>query len=93
MSRGLPTLRLLRLVCTLFSHSYHLYPIDSGASVYTWSEYKPSNADSLGFEFWPMLWGPSHVDSFNQLVVAGYGTTILGFNEYVFDQPRRATPD
>ncbi|KAI0921569.1 hypothetical protein AcW2_006498 [Taiwanofungus camphoratus] len=49
--------------------------------VYTWSEYKPSNADSLGFEFWPMLWGPSHVDSFNQLVVAGYGTTILGFNE------------
>ncbi|KAI0728720.1 glycosyl hydrolase catalytic core-domain-containing protein [Fomitopsis betulina] len=49
--------------------------------LYTWSAWKPDNADSLGYEFWPMLHDASAVSDFESNVVAGYGTNILGFNE------------
>lgn len=61
--------------------------IGSVRSLYTWSAWKPDNADSLGYEFWPMLHDASAVSDFESNVVAGYGTNILGFNECVFNSP------
>ncbi|KAI0327476.1 hypothetical protein GY45DRAFT_1338799 [Cubamyces sp. BRFM 1775] len=51
--------------------------------LYDWTVQKPSAADSLGFDFWPMLWGGSQdmINAFESTVTAGYGTIILGFNE------------
>ncbi|KZT72594.1 glycoside hydrolase family 128 protein [Daedalea quercina L-15889] len=49
--------------------------------LYNWSAWKPSNSDSLGYEFWPMFHDASSVSDFESNVVAGYGTNILGFNE------------
>ncbi|KAI0660251.1 hypothetical protein C8Q70DRAFT_914119 [Cubamyces menziesii] len=51
--------------------------------LYDWTVQKPSAADSLGFDFWPMLWGGSEdmISAFESTVTAGYGTIILGFNE------------
>ena len=55
----------------------------SFARLYDWTVQKPSAADSLGFDFWPMLWGGSQdmISAFESTVTAGYGTIILGFNE------------
>ncbi|KAH9895878.1 glycosyl hydrolase catalytic core-domain-containing protein [Cubamyces lactineus] len=51
--------------------------------LYDWTVQKPSAADSLGFDFWPMLWGADEdqISAFESTVTAGYGTIILGFNE------------
>ncbi|OCH88308.1 hypothetical protein OBBRIDRAFT_813714 [Obba rivulosa] len=57
------------------------FKTDKTSLLYTWSAYKPSNADQLGFSFMPMLWGQSQIDQFEQMVTPGYGSIILGFNE------------
>jgi len=49
--------------------------------IYTWSPLIPTAAKSLGFEPIPMLWGENQVSDFQRLVVKGYATTVLGFNE------------
>jgi len=59
------------------------FKTDQTQFLYTWSPWKPTNADELGFEFWPMLpnTDSDSISAFQQNVVAGYGTKILGFNE------------
>jgi len=57
------------------------FKTDKTSLLYTWSAYKPSTADSLGFSFMPMLWGQSQISEFEQMVTPGYGSIILGFNE------------
>ncbi|KIM91021.1 glycoside hydrolase family 128 protein [Piloderma croceum F 1598] len=49
--------------------------------VYTWTPSKPSDSDSLGLTFLPMLWGPNQVGDFKNLVKKGYATSVMGFNE------------
>ncbi|EIW61711.1 uncharacterized protein TRAVEDRAFT_27227 [Trametes versicolor FP-101664 SS1] len=53
--------------------------------IYDWGVDKPSKADSLGYEFWPMLWGSSgdKISAFESAIAnnPGLGTIILGFNE------------
>ncbi|PIL36768.1 hypothetical protein GSI_00458 [Ganoderma sinense ZZ0214-1] len=52
--------------------------------LYTWSVDKPSQADALGYDFWPMLWGSSQdrIDAFESAMKQdGLGTIVLGFNE------------
>lgn len=51
--------------------------------LYDYDVQKPTAADSLGFDFWPMLWGgdASRLAAFDSAVTAGLGTIILGFNE------------
>lgn len=52
-------------------------------SLYDYDVQKPTAAESLGFDFWPMLWGgdASRLAAFDSAVTAGLGTIILGFNE------------
>lgn len=55
-----------------------------GHSLYTWGVGKPSQADALGYDFWPMLWGGSQdkIDAFESAMKQdGLGTIVLGFNE------------
>ncbi|EIW52701.1 uncharacterized protein TRAVEDRAFT_53142 [Trametes versicolor FP-101664 SS1] len=51
--------------------------------LYDYGVDKPTASDSLGFDFWPMLWGgdASRLAAFDSAVTAGLGTIILGFNE------------
>ncbi|KAI0821784.1 glycosyl hydrolase catalytic core-domain-containing protein [Trametes gibbosa] len=51
--------------------------------LYTWGVSKPANANSDGFDFWPMLWGgdSARISDFENAVATGFGTIILGFNE------------
>ncbi|WP_176696807.1 glycoside hydrolase family protein [Candidatus Ichthyocystis sparus] len=49
--------------------------------VYTYTPFLPSQAKSLGFDPIPMLWGTTQFADFQRLVVKGYATTVLGFNE------------
>jgi hypothetical protein len=49
--------------------------------LYTWSPDCPSQSAALGFICIPMLWGPSQVSDFQNLVVQGYANTVFGFNE------------
>ncbi|KAF8803704.1 hypothetical protein BYT27DRAFT_7108977 [Phlegmacium glaucopus] len=49
------------------------------SSVYTWNPASPP--DLFGLEFIPMLWGYSQISDFQRLVVPGYATHVLGFNE------------
>ena len=55
------------------------------SSLYTWDVYKPKEADTLGFEFIPQLWGGAQdkIDAFTSVVKAGYANYVLGFNECV----------
>lgn len=52
-------------------------------SLYSYGVDKPTAADSLGFDFWPMLWGgdASRLAAFDSAVMSGLGTIIIGFNE------------
>ncbi|KAI0663045.1 glycosyl hydrolase catalytic core-domain-containing protein [Cubamyces menziesii] len=51
--------------------------------LYDWGVDKPTNADKLGFQYWPMLWGGSQdkIDAFEAAIKPGLGTILLGFNE------------
>lgn len=51
--------------------------------LYTWSSWKPTDADQYGYEFWAMLpnTDSDSISAFEQNVVAGYATTVMGFNE------------
>ncbi|KAI9001195.1 glycosyl hydrolase catalytic core-domain-containing protein [Trametes punicea] len=51
--------------------------------LYDWGVDKPTDADKLGYQFWPMLWGGDQdkIDAFEAAIKPGYGTIILGFNE------------
>ncbi|KAI0829448.1 glycosyl hydrolase catalytic core-domain-containing protein [Trametes gibbosa] len=51
--------------------------------LYDWGVDKPANADKLGYDFWPMLWGSGgdKISAFESAVKPGLGTIILGFNE------------
>ncbi|KAH9850922.1 glycosyl hydrolase catalytic core-domain-containing protein [Lenzites betulinus] len=51
--------------------------------LYTWGVSKPANADSDGFDYWPMLFGGDQatINAFESAVTEGFGTIILGFNE------------
>ncbi|KAH9938396.1 glycosyl hydrolase catalytic core-domain-containing protein [Fomitopsis serialis] len=51
--------------------------------LYNWSSWKNSNSDSLGYEFWAMLHDSSSqsISDFQNNVVAGYCTNVMGFNE------------
>ncbi|KAI0327475.1 hypothetical protein GY45DRAFT_1327586 [Cubamyces sp. BRFM 1775] len=51
--------------------------------LYDWSVDKPTSANALGFDYWPMLWGgdEAHISAFENAVTQGFGTIILGFNE------------
>ncbi|KAI0370695.1 hypothetical protein BV20DRAFT_1035669 [Pilatotrama ljubarskyi] len=51
--------------------------------LYDWDVAKPSAADALGFEYWPMLWGgdQARINAFDSAVQSGLGTIVLGFNE------------
>ncbi|CDO73849.1 Glycoside Hydrolase Family 128 protein [Trametes cinnabarina] len=51
--------------------------------LYNWGLSKPTAADRLGFDYWPMLWGgqEDELATFEDAVTAGFGTIILGFNE------------
>ncbi|KAI0772727.1 glycosyl hydrolase catalytic core-domain-containing protein [Trametes elegans] len=53
------------------------------SGLYTWGTNKPTSANALGFDFWPMLWSGSQdsINAFESSVKAGFGTIILGFNE------------
>ena len=52
-------------------------------SLYTWSSWKPTLADELGFTFMSMLWGQSwqHIDEFHRNMNNFNPQYILGFNE------------
>ena len=53
-------------------------------SIYDWGVDKPEGSDSLGLDFWPMLWGGSQdkIDAFESAMKQdGLGTIVLGFNE------------
>lgn len=79
------TTRLTRLTCELrILTSRKNYVLNDVDSLYSWSSWKPDGADELGFDFMPMLWGESDVSDFEANVKPGYGTHILGFNEYVY---------
>ena len=55
-------------------------------SIYDWGVDTPEGSDSLGLDFWPMLWGgdDSRISAFESAMqTKGLGTIILGFNEYV----------
>ncbi|KZT12986.1 glycoside hydrolase family 128 protein [Laetiporus sulphureus 93-53] len=67
------------------------FKTDATKYLYNWSPYKPDNADSLGFDFWAMLPNEESIAAFQQYVVAGYGSTILAFNEP--DQAGQANMD
>lgn len=51
--------------------------------LYTWDSIAPTNAAGLGFNFMPMLWSNAadKVANFQKLVVKGYATHAMGFNE------------
>ncbi|OJT11892.1 Alkali-sensitive linkage protein 1 [Trametes pubescens] len=51
--------------------------------LYDYGVDKPTAADRLGFDFWPLLWGgdASRLAAFDSAVTSGLGTIILGFNE------------
>ncbi|KAF9469066.1 glycosyl hydrolase catalytic core-domain-containing protein [Collybia nuda] len=49
--------------------------------IYTWSPWIPQKAKSLGFDPIPMLWSEKQLADFKRLVVKGYASTVLGFNE------------
>jgi hypothetical protein len=49
--------------------------------LYTWTPDCPSNAKSLGFECFPMLWGWNQESHFKSVVKPGYAKTVLGMNE------------
>jgi len=51
-------------------------------SIYTWSPYIPTQASSLGLQGIPMLWGYNQISDFQNLVVEGYASWVLGMNEY-----------
>ncbi|KAF5370124.1 hypothetical protein D9758_001227 [Tetrapyrgos nigripes] len=42
---------------------------------------RPTPTHKLGFDFWPMLWGPRQIPDFQRLVVPGYANVVLDFNE------------
>ncbi|KAI0668275.1 glycosyl hydrolase catalytic core-domain-containing protein [Trametes maxima] len=65
------------------SPSLSNFKTDHVVGLYSYSPAKPSASDSLGFDFWPMLWGgdQSRVTDFENAVKSGYGTIVLGFNE------------
>jgi len=48
--------------------------------MYTWSAWKPGG-NSVGLDFVPMLWGSKQISDWTKLVVEGYATSALGFNE------------
>ena len=62
-------------------------------SLYDWGVDKPTNADKLGFQYWPMLWGGSQdkIDAFEAAIKPGLGTILLGFNECVRTDFRQIT--
>ncbi|KAI0370280.1 hypothetical protein BV20DRAFT_1075526 [Pilatotrama ljubarskyi] len=59
------------------------FKTDHVVGLYDWGVDKPSDADKLGFDFWPMLWGGSQdkIDAFEKAMKPGLGTIVLGFNE------------
>ncbi|KAF5370125.1 hypothetical protein D9758_001226 [Tetrapyrgos nigripes] len=57
------------------------YKTSKTNALYTWSPFIPDLARELGFDAWPMLWGPKQIPDFQRLVVAGYANVVLGFNE------------
>ncbi|TBU32119.1 glycosyl hydrolase catalytic core-domain-containing protein [Dichomitus squalens] len=60
------------------------FKTDHVVGIYTWGVDKPSQADALGYDFWPMLWGSSEdkIDAFEKAMqTPNLGTIVLGFNE------------
>ncbi|KAF4614287.1 hypothetical protein D9613_007994 [Agrocybe pediades] len=51
------------------------------STVYNWSPDKIDGLDALGLEYIPMLWGTTQIAAFQSLVVPGYASHVLGFNE------------
>lgn len=46
---------------------------------YNWSPFAPGG--NGGLEYVPMFWGPKQTSDFQRLVVKGYASHVLGFNE------------
>ncbi|CDO73850.1 Glycoside Hydrolase Family 128 protein [Trametes cinnabarina] len=49
--------------------------------VYDWGVSNHTEAEQLGFDYWPMLWGAQWLTTFEKAVTEGFGTIVMGFYE------------